>query len=291
MSGVARIDVEGHWYHIISRGQRRDALFLDDTDRRMYLRLLAEGIDRNLASLGGFCLMTNHVHLLVYRRENSLGTMFRQIHIQYAKYFNRRHKKVGYVFQGRFKSYLVLNDVYLATLLKYIHENPVRAGMVKRVNAYSWSSDSYYRGTAAPKRLGELNLVRVPGFEGSSGTKTYVDLMVGTSSTVDRLPVSGQQVGTEDEMRMVNRRKVGRTRWFRKDHRGWKPIRQRIEQMLKKVDVPLSRLAGPSQKRDISRIRRGLMSGLYQEGYPPSEIARFFKRSPSTVIHACERES
>ncbi|MBI4178679.1 transposase [bacterium] len=287
----ARIDVAEHWYHVIARGQRREDLFLDDQDRRVYLALLQKALRRNHADLGGYCLMDNHLHLLIYRRDNSLGIIFRQVHIEYAKAFNRRHRKVGYVFQGRFKSYLVLNDRYLAALVRYIHNNPVRAGMVKYAGGYRWSSDWFYRGRPSPRFMGKLDLVRVPGFESGAGRRAYLQLMAEAPGADAEFPKTGQMVGTNEEIKHANRRTRARKTWPRAERRFRMPILERIRKMMASSKVTVGLLASSSQKRSLSNPRTRLMAALYREGYPPSEIARTLKRNISTVIHASGRTS
>ena len=141
----ARIDVAKQWYHVIARGRRRSSLFFDAHDKRHYLQILSEILQRNQADLAAYCLMTSHVHLLIYRRDRSLGTIFRQAHMMYATYFNQRHRKVGYVFQGRFKSKLIADEHYLLELCYYIHMNPIKAKMCTLIDEYSWSSHHHYK--------------------------------------------------------------------------------------------------------------------------------------------------
>lgn len=287
MPRETRIDVADHWYHVISRGQRREALFLTRKDYLVYLKFLNESLRRNGACLGGYCLMTNHVHLLVYRRSISLGAIFRQAHMNYAKYFNRTHRKTGYVFQGRFKSFLILSDEYLAVLLRYIHENPVRAKMVKSAVKYPWSSDAFYR--SGVKRR-EITVIRVPGYEGRAGSRGYRNLM-GDEEKSDfaSLPKSGQIIGTEKQIERHNRRSRRGRRYRFMERRQRIDIERRLGELLTKERQKLDELVSASQKRQVSLVRSRMMGHLYAEGYPPSAIGRIFKRTTSTVIRAHER--
>lgn len=285
MPREARIDVPDHWYHVIARGQRRSDLFFDAHDRKRYLRTLGGILGRNYADLVAYCLMTNHVHLLIYRRVRSLGTIFRQAHMRYAHYFNDRHRKVGYVFQGRFKSFLVLSEKYLSALIRYIHFNPVAAKLVSDPSSYRWSSDKFYRGG---KPEDGVRLIRAPGFEGRGGVGAYRDLM-GDEGEIG-LPIFDQFIGEEGEEKTLDRRKVGRERWGRSDRRGFVPFQERVWQLMKETKVSLEELRSRSRLRSYSRLRREMMSRLYVEGYLPSEIAECFKRTPAAVIHAHARQ-
>ena len=286
MTRDARIDVADQWYHVIARGQRRDTLFCDGRDKAQYLSILNSTFERNLANMAAYCLMTNHVHLLIYRRGRSLGAIFRQAHMAYAIYFNQRHRKTGYVFQGRFKSYLVLSDRYLAAVVRYIHMNPVSAGMVKTADKYTWSSDRFYRGDDGNS---SINLISAPGFEGKRGIRSYGELC--ESEQEISIPRFGQFVGEVGEEKDLDRRKRGRNRWKPVDRRGRVSINERISELLTGMKLSLVQLAQRTKVRNLSRARQVLMSKLYEEGYPPSEIATCFKRTSTAVVYAHARSS
>lgn len=287
MPREARIDIPDHWYHVISRGQRREPLFFSTKDRRVYLKLLGAGLARNRASMGAYCLMPNHVHLLVHRQSTSLGTIFRQVNMNYANYFNQKFGKTGYVFQGRFKSFVVLDDDYLGVLLRYIHENPVRARLARSAVGYRWSSDRFYRNEEGHAK--NIQLVRVPGYEGRSGIRAYRDLMATDTQESESLPRWGQLIGTEKEIQQINRRTRSPTKWFRENRRDRVGLGDRIKALLKPEGLSMSEIAVRSQKRVVSKVRSRIMAQLYEEGYPPSPIARAFKKSVTAVFRACER--
>lgn len=281
MPKAARIDVPGMWYHVVARGQRRNPIFFSPSDRRMYLDLLDEAFERHDADLGAYCLMGNHLHLLVFRRSETLGRIFNRVHGAYGRYFNAHHKLVGFVFQGRFKSRIVLDERYLDTLVRYIHRNPVAAGLARSPASYPWSSDCCYCGEVKGP-LGRF--VRVPGFEGAQGARRYRELI----GDVADYPVSTEKyIGTEHDLRGVNlrSRKIARIR----NLRGRAELHERVEQLLPKNGPNLEELRSASRHRRISGKRVALMARLYAEGYAPSEIARFFGRTPSAVMRAHER--
>src|SRR3989339_1674989 len=126
MGRSPRIDLPGCWYHVTARGQRREPLFLDEWDYRRYLTEINAATCRCGGWLGAYCLMPNHVHLLIQRLDFSLAKLVQIAHTRYSSYFNMKHEKKGHVFQGRYGAKLVLNNKYLARLLIYIHRNPVR---------------------------------------------------------------------------------------------------------------------------------------------------------------------
>ncbi|MCD6579074.1 transposase, partial [bacterium] len=117
----ARIDLKNYWYHVISRGQRKNPLFFSEEDMLQYIKILIELLNKFDIILGAFCLMRNHVHLLLFRRNDSLYQFMHLLNTRYALYFNKKYKLVGHVFQGRYVSKIVLDARYLNYLVYYIN--------------------------------------------------------------------------------------------------------------------------------------------------------------------------
>ncbi len=145
MARPLRIEFAGALYHVTARGNARQDIFLNDIDRRDFLELLHRACDRYQWLCHAFCLMSNHYHALIETRAATLSKGMKYINGSYTQNFNRRHKRVGHVFQGRFKAILVEKDSYLLELARYIVLNPVRAQMVRSARDWPWSS---YRATA-----------------------------------------------------------------------------------------------------------------------------------------------
>jgi putative transposase len=140
MSRPLRLELSGGLYHVTSRGDRREDIFVDDIDREAWLDTLAQCCERYNWAIHAWCQMTNHYHLIVETAESNLSAGMRQLNGVYTQKLNRRHARVGHVFQGRFKGILVERDSYLLELARYVVLNPVRAGMVKGVRQWKWSS-------------------------------------------------------------------------------------------------------------------------------------------------------
>ena len=145
MARPLRIEFAGALYHLTSRGDRREDIYLDDADRVMFLEVLAEVCDRFRWVCHAYCLMSNHYHLLIETRDATLAKGMRQLNGVFTQRSNRRHHRVGHVFQGRYKAILVQKEAYLLELARYVVLNPVRAGMVRSARDWPWSS---YRATA-----------------------------------------------------------------------------------------------------------------------------------------------
>ena len=140
MARPLRIEFAGALYHITSRGDRREVIFDDDEDRRVFLNVLAEVAQGYNWICHAYCLMTNHYHLVVETVEGNLSKGMRQLNGVYTQASNRRHQRVGHLFQGRFKGILVDKDEYLQELSRYVVLNPVRLGIVESPEQWPWSS-------------------------------------------------------------------------------------------------------------------------------------------------------
>lgn len=150
MARPLRLEFHGALYHVTSRGDGREDIYLDDGDRAISLAVLAEVVQRFNWIIHAYCLMSNHYHLLVETPDGNLAQGMRQFNGVYTQRFNRRHGRVGHVFQGRYKAIIVQKDSYLLELARYIVLNPVRAGMVRNAKDWRWSSYRATAGMASP---------------------------------------------------------------------------------------------------------------------------------------------
>ncbi len=140
MSRPLRLEFPDALYHLTARGDRREDIYEDDTDRRAFLEVFTTVLEQFNWACYAYCLMSNHYHLLVRTPDANLSKGMRQLNGIYTQAYNRRHNKTGHLFQGRYQSVLVDEDSYLLELSRYIVLNPVKAGMVKRVGQWQWSS-------------------------------------------------------------------------------------------------------------------------------------------------------
>jgi putative transposase len=144
MARRPRVFASGLVYHVVARGNRRQAVFLESRDYRIYLDRLARYIRRFEAAVRAYCLMPNHVHILIQAGPPPLAKAMQAVQQSYTQYFNRTYAAVGHVFQGRYKAFICQRDPYLVALIRYIHLNPVRAGLVTRAEDYPYSSHVLY---------------------------------------------------------------------------------------------------------------------------------------------------
>ena len=144
MARPLRIEYPGAYYHITSRGNERKAIFKNNTDRISFLSYLKSAFLRYGATIHVYCLMNNHYHLLLETPKGNLSKIMHHINGAYTTYYNVKHRRAGQLTQGRYKAILVHADTYAGELSRYIHLNPVRAGMVDMPEKYTWSSYQYY---------------------------------------------------------------------------------------------------------------------------------------------------
>lgn len=140
MARPARIEYEGAFYHVMNRGSRREAIFIDNQDRLRFYEIIGNIESRYKIIVYSFVLMSNHYHLIIETPLGNLSKAIQCLNGDYALYFSRKHRSPGHLFQGRFKAMLVEKETYLLELSRYIHLNPFRAGMVKSPEKYKWSS-------------------------------------------------------------------------------------------------------------------------------------------------------
>ncbi|MDD2338216.1 MAG: transposase [Geobacteraceae bacterium] len=150
MARPLRIEFPGCFYHVTSRGNERKDIFKNRKDREKFLSYLQSSVERYGAKIHVYCLMTNHYHVLMETPQGNLSQIMRHINGAYTTYFNIKRKRTGHLFQGRYKAIVVEADAYALELSRYMHLNPVRVGMVSKLQDYEWSSYRSYAGLAPP---------------------------------------------------------------------------------------------------------------------------------------------
>ena len=145
MPRTARIKSASGYYHIIARGIGKQILFEDDADCLFFLRLMKNYSSQEEFTVAAFCLMENHVHILAKIADGKMDKIMHKILTTYAIYFNKKYDRIGHLYQDRYRSKPIDNDVYLLTTVRYIHSNPAKAGICP-AEKYRWSSWRCYSG-------------------------------------------------------------------------------------------------------------------------------------------------
>ena len=150
MARPLRIDYPETYYHVLSRGNEQRPIFKTNKDYEKFLELLDKTTGKFHIEIHAYVLMKNHYHLLVKTtKDGNLSRAIQWLGVTYAGWYNRRHKRSGHLFQGRFKSFLVEDESYFTAMCYYIHGNPVRVGGAKMAEEFLWSSARAYAGKDA----------------------------------------------------------------------------------------------------------------------------------------------
>jgi putative transposase len=171
MARPLRIEYPGAYYHVTSRGNEQKAIFKDDSDRQKFLDIVGRAVEEFSLRLHGYVLMSNHYHLLIETPKGGLNRALRYVNGVYTQSYNRRHRRVGHLFQGRYKAILVDKDSYLLELSRYIHLNPWRMKNSQDPFGYHWSSLGAYIGSGS--RPSWLTVDEVLSHFGKWGSKKY----------------------------------------------------------------------------------------------------------------------
>jgi putative transposase len=200
-----RAEHEPGLYHVYARGIRKTLIYLDDKDRWRYLKLLRKTVERTDWMCLSYCLMGNHVHLLIETRQPNLGAGMHRFHGAYAQYFNRRHGFVGHVFQDRYKGVPIASDPQLWVTAAYIARNPVTAGFCASPEQWQWGSHAAIVEDRAPAWLDRSRLASYFGTSGGEGIKRYTELVTATANLNGDSPGLGGVYGPEDSERRSGR--------------------------------------------------------------------------------------
>ncbi len=186
MARPLRLEYAGAVYHVTSRGDRREAIYDDDYDRREWLSILRDVCTRYRWRVYAYCLMDNHYHVVIETLEGNLSKGMRQLNGVYTQYHNRRHSRCGHLFQGRYKAILVDKEAYLLELIRYVVLNPIRANKVKHISDWAWSSYSAMAGATEPPEWLDTNwLLRQFSKQRKRARAKYIDFVragIGLSS-------------------------------------------------------------------------------------------------------------
>ena len=187
---TARQTCESNCYHIMVRGVGQQIIFENTADKSRYLDLLKSIFKDEGAELLAWCLMDNHVHILAVSSMESLSRAMRRLGSGYALYFNLAHGRSGHLFQGRFKSEVVDSDAYFMTVIRYIHQNPLKAGQATGCE-YEWSSyNDYVRGRFVPQSVDVIGIF--------GGLNQFISFHAFTGQDEDVLDVASPKVLFDD---------------------------------------------------------------------------------------------
>ena len=288
MARKPRIEYEGAFYHVITRGNRREKIFRDKKDFLKYLEILSHYKKRYRFRLYSYVLMSNHVHLLMETGKVSLSKVKQGINQSYTAYFNRKYKTVGHLFQGRYKALLCDRERYLLSLIKYIHFNPVRAKMVKDLQEYPWSSHRCY--TLIQKGNGVVDadiVLRMFSVDKAASSRLYKEFIEdGLDVKRDDVYTTIDQrvLGDEEFVEKVMEKHVGN---IRNEKKAKEYTLDEIAKGVEKVSgVTLKQLRKHNKSKNITSYRSLFILSAREYGYRGKEIAEYVQRDPAIISTA-----
>jgi REP element-mobilizing transposase RayT len=273
MARQPRAFAPGLIYHVIARGNRREDVFLDGSDYGTYLERLAAYRVRYAVTLHAYCLMPNHVHLVVRTARAPLNQFMQGVQQSYTQWYNRRHGQVGHVFQGRYKALLCATDEYLVTLVRYVHLNPVRAGLAVRAEDYPYSAHRAYLAGAESDLVDPLPVLDLVG--GVGGYARLVEAEAPPAATNGRTETARSTV----EDRRAEAPSVVRP-----------PLGLTLTWLAGRLHTTPEALRGPDRSRAASRARTLAAFVLIRRlGYRVADVAVALNRDGSTITIAVGR--
>ena len=278
MARKLRIEYPGAVYHVMSRGNRRAAIFADDTDRECWLETLTEACAKTHWEVQAYCLMRNHFHLVIETPQPNLVAGMKWLMGTYTSRFNRRHKEFGHLFSGRYKALIVdgSDNGYLKTVCDYVHLNPARAKVVKAeqpLSVFGWSSYPQY--LAAPSR--RPSWLRVDRLLGEWG--------------IPKDSAAGRKVFAK---RMEWRRGQDLRGEFKRVERGWclggEEFRQELLEQVEARSGP-SHFGAAVQEAETAQAERLVVAGLKRIGWRKADLKKRRKGEPKKVELAWQLRS
>ena len=287
MARPLRLEYPGAVYHVVVRGNERRAVFRDDADRKLYLKRL-EHYQRRLGfRVYAYCLMTNHIHLAMESGKIPLSRIMLGLQGSYTQAFNRRHDRVGHLFQGRYKALVVQKDPYLLALVRYIHTNPVQAGMVKEPWEHRWSSDRWYRKGGGPAWLDMDFVLGMFGRRRKAALQAYRDFMARfEGERYEGLQTIGQLVKGDEEFATRILEESGEPEIIR---RGM-TVERVARTVAEVLNLELNDLRSSRRSRALSSARAiaGYI-GREHGRISLSRMAEHFRRDRSTMVRDVQR--
>jgi REP element-mobilizing transposase RayT len=283
MARPLRIEYDGALYHVTSRGNARKAIFKDDEDRELFLDTLTKVNERYNWLCHAYCLMNNHYHLLIETPDGNLSKGMRHLNGIYTQRYNKRYKRTGHIFQGRYKAIIIQKESHLLAVCRYVVLNPVRARAVKHPEEWKWSS---YKATAGSERshnslTADCILAQFEGKRRRAEREYREFVMSGIGEEKLWTKVKGQSVLGESDF-------VERLIGYVKKSKDIKeiPKHQRY------INRPsLNELFNEKTLRQKQKRNRKMVEVVYEYGYNQKEIADHLGMHYSTISRLINRES
>lgn len=254
MTRKPRIHHPGAFYHVMLRGNNGQQIFFSDTDCCRLCLLIQQGTERFGYSVSGYCFMKNHVHLVLKMGEKHISHAIQHLAYRYSRYINRKEKRIGHLFQGRFKAILVDDSDYLLELIRYVHLNPVRANLVNRPEDYHWNGHRGYLGLENLVWLNTDDVLRKFDSHEITAKSLYVDFIrrgIGqeTQSYLKYGSHEGRFLGTDESFQKIISQN------FHLNSNTSYSLEELIEMVCNSLKIPLDVVLSPRKQRACTTAR------------------------------------
>jgi REP element-mobilizing transposase RayT len=288
MARKPRIHFPGALYHVILRGNAGQPVFIDDADRCRYYMLMQEVTEKFGCRVHAFCCMTNHIHIALQVGTISLSRIMQNLTLRYTNWINKKYRRTGHVFQGRFKAILIDADSYLLELVRYIHLNPVRAGIVTNPADYPWIGHQCYLGKQELPWLTSEWVLSHFSSEISLARKSYDEFVLAGMDECRRQEfhsgtVEGRILGDDGFADQVLQK-------AEQQRHQPKSLEEIMDAVCQKFSITIAELAATGKTRPNSEVR-ALVALLIRESsdYSLTELSKILNRDVASLSQAARR--
>ena len=291
MGRKPRLHIEGGLYHIVTRGNNRKEVFKEDRDYIAFLNILQKLKEKSSFKLYAYCLMPNHIHLLMEVKAKSTSEIMQRLLTAYTKQYNKKYRKIGHLFQGRYKSIICEKDSYLLELVRYIHLNPYRARLVRKPIDWMWSGHKEYIGETKDKLVDVFEVLGMLSSDPRQAAKTYSEFVRDGSRMGKRKDYYPEEktpyLGGD---RFIEDLKI---RHLEMENKGIPVLMVRTKDTLKEIadrvskdcNVSLESLCGKMRIKELANARKEFIRKAVAGGYKGVEICRFIGCSNSYITN------
>lgn len=299
----ARLDVPGTLHHVMARGIERTRIFIDNADREKFLFYLEHLVTQTGASIPAWSLMDNHFHMLVLSGAQGLASFMRKLMTRYAVYFNKKHQRTGHLFQNRYKSVLCEQDPYFLELVRYIHLNPLRAGIIKEIaelDRYPWCGHSVIMGETARIWQDRMYVLRNFSDDVSKAVRLYRAFVDEGKEMGNRPEFTGLSPRNKDKPAMRDERILGGDEFIIKilneTHQPYRRSMEKIDEsaliarVCSESGINEEQLLNGSRRKAATEARSRIIQELVaKSGFTLTKVARLVGISPSGVANVLKK--
>ena len=295
MARKPRIHYEGALYHVITRGNNRQKIFNREEDYKIFLNYLKTIKEKKGFNLYAYCLMPNHIHLLIEVKSHNLSVIMQRLLTSFTKYFNLNNKTWGHLFQGRYKAILCEKDSYLLELVRYIHLNPVRAKIAEKPKDWNWSGHKKYLGMSQDVFVDEEEVLQYFSDSKSKARVLYEEFVRDGIKAGHRkdlypkesIPYLGNDHYIQKHIELHDDLIAKQTPGVVTDKAEMQAI---LKQVSKEFGISSEVITGSGRQSEAANVRKKFIIEAYKAGHRSADIARVLNRSISFISRHINRE-